>query len=621
MTQLVVRVLPDVPAIDKTFDYLVPEPLRDQVRVGDVVRIQLHGRRVGGWVTEVGVEPPPDVTLRPLARRSGLGPPPELLELADWAAWRWAGRRASFLRTASPERVVASLPAVPAPTRSSPSTGPLTSSALALPRSVLRLPPSADLANVAAAAAALGPALILCPTAAQAHRVATRLRQAGTPIAVHPQDWARGAAGTTVVGTRAAAWAPVAGLAAVVVLDEHDEAHQQEQAPTWHARDVAAERAARAGAPCVLTSPSPTLEALAWGQLLVPDRSRERAGWPVVEVVDRRDEDTGRAGLFSPSLVRLLRSEARVLCVLNRTGRSRLLACRACSELARCAACDAAVDQPEGDLVCRRCGTTRPAVCLVCGASGFKNLRAGVSRVREELEALVGEPVAELTAASEADAASTRVVVGTEAVLQRIERAEAVAFLDLDQELLAPRYRAAEQAFALVVRAARVVGASGPPQSGRSAGRLLLQTRLPEHEVVQAALHAEPSPRGRRRAGAPSAPALPAVLGPGRALRAGGGGVCRRLGAPRWRRGGRAGCRALAPPSRRPRHPLRRPGPGRPPSRSAPPRGRPTAGLARRPDPPHSPPTHPGSQLGFEVVGSCTASHPGWVEEGCRRAQ
>ncbi|MDQ2648218.1 MAG: hypothetical protein M3Z03_01545, partial [Actinomycetota bacterium] len=71
---LVVRVLPDVPAIDKTFDYLVPDPIRDQVRVGDVVRIDLHGRRVGGWVVEVGATPPPGVELRPLAKRSGRGP-------------------------------------------------------------------------------------------------------------------------------------------------------------------------------------------------------------------------------------------------------------------------------------------------------------------------------------------------------------------------------------------------------------------------------------------------------------------------------------------------------------------------------------------------------------------
>src|SRR3546814_16070077 len=65
--------------------------------------------------------------------------------------------------------------------------------------------------------------------------------------------------------------------------------------------------------------------------------------------------------------------------------------------------------------------------------------------VREELEALVGEPVEEITASSDDGAGATRVVVGTEAVLQRIGRADAVAILDLDQELLAARYRAAER--------------------------------------------------------------------------------------------------------------------------------------------------------------------------------
>ena len=488
----VVRVLPDVPAIDKTFDYLVPDDLRDQVRVGDVVRVVLHGRRVGGWVVEVEVEPVEGVALRPLAKRSGLGPPPELLALSEWAAWRWAGRRASLLRTASPARVVPALPAVIARRGTPARTGPLTDAALARPRSLLRLPPSADLANVALAAADRGPALVLCPSMAQARTVASRLRGAGHPVAAHPEGWSLGAAGATVVGTRAAAWAPVAGLAAVVVLDEHDEAHQQEQAPTWHARDVALERAGRAGVPCVLTSPSPSLEALAAADLLVPDRGRERGGWPLVEVVDRRDEEPGRAGLFSDALVRLVRGDGRVLCVLNRTGRARLLACRSCGDLARCAACDAAVEQPEGALLCRRCGTSRPALCLSCGGTSFKNLRAGVSRVREELEVLVGEPVGEISAANQDDA-STRVVVGTEALLQRIGRADAVAFLDLDQELLAPRYRAAEQAFALLARAARVVAASGPPRGGRASGRLLLQTRMPDHEVVQGAVHADPA--------------------------------------------------------------------------------------------------------------------------------
>lgn len=490
MTPLVVRVLPDVAAIDKTFDYLVPDALRDQVRVGDVVRVELHGRRVGGWIVEVGVVPPAGVALRPLAKRSGLGPAAELIDLAHWAAWRWAGRPASFLKTASPERVVGQLPPAPRPVAVAPPDHALLAAAFAGLRSVLRLPPGTNLVHVALAAAALGNALVLCPTVAMATMISTRLRRAGVIVASHPRDWALAAAGATVVGTRAAAWAPVADLAAVVVLDEHDEAHQQEQTPTWHARDVAIERARRAGVPCVLTSPCPSLEALAWGDLHAADRARDRAGWPPVEVVDRREEDPRRAGLFSDALVRLLRSDRRVLCVLNRTGRAKLLACVACGELARCARCEAAVQQPEAELRCPRCAAVRPPVCLACGASRFKNARAGVTRVREELEALVGEPVTELTAATDPAAPLSRVVVGTEAVLQRIDRADAVAFLDLDQELLAPRYRAVEQALALVARAARVVAASGPA-SGRAAGHLLLQTRSPDHEVVQAAVRAD----------------------------------------------------------------------------------------------------------------------------------
>lgn len=490
MTPLVVRVLPDVAAIDKTFDYLVPDALRDQVRVGDVVRVELHGRRVGGWIVEVGVVPPAGVALRPLAKRSGLGPAAELIDLAHWAAWRWAGRPAAFLKTASPDRVVGQLPPTPRPVAVAPPDHALLAAAVAGPRSVLRLPPATNLVHVALAAAALGNTLVLCPTVAMATTIGTRLRRAGVTVASHPRDWALGAAGATVVGTRAAAWASVADLAAVVVLDEHDEAHQQEQTPTWHARDVAIERARRAGVPCVLTSPCPSLEALAWGDLHAADRARDRAGWPPVEVVDRRDEDPRRAGLFSDALVRLLRSDRRVLCVLNRTGRAKLLACRACGELARCARCEAAVQQPESELCCPRCAALRPPVCLACGASRFKNARAGVTRVCEELEALVGEPVTELTAATDPAGPLSRVVVGTEAVLQRIDRADAVAFLDLDQELLAPRYRAVEQALALVARAARVVAASGPA-SGRAAGHLLLQTRSPDHEVVQAAVRAD----------------------------------------------------------------------------------------------------------------------------------
>ena len=120
-----------------------------------------------------------------------------------------------------------------------------------------------------------------------------------------------------------------------------------------------------------------------------------------------------------------------------------------------------------------------------------------MTRAKEELEALVGEPVDEVTATS-AQVGQTRVVIGTEAVLHRQDQVEVVAFLDLDQDLLAPRQRAAEQTMALLARAARLLG---PRDAG---GLLVLQTRQPDHEVVRALLLGDPAlvavaERDRRR--------------------------------------------------------------------------------------------------------------------------
>lgn len=503
----VVRVLPDEPAVAKTFDYVVPDKLGDHVGIGTRVRVQLGARRVGGWVVATKVSPPEGVTLKPLTRLSGHGPPRELIELAYWAAWRWAGRPASFLRTASPPRKVASLPTARPPVRSDRLRrfyGPvheLAETALSRGEAVLRLPPATDPAAAALVAAARGNALVLCPNMARVRSTVRELQRAGVQAVAYPEGWAVGAAGATVVGTRSAAWAPVGNLAAVVVVDEHDEAHAQEQAPTWHARDVAIERARRAGVACLLTSPCPSLEAQAWGPVVTPARADERSGWPVTQVVDRRGDDP-RMGLLSAELVEVMRrAQGRVVCVLNRTGRARLLACAACGEIAACERCTAALAQPNPEvLACPRCEYQRPVLCASCGAMKLKTLRRGVSRVREELEALLGEPVGELTGISAGrrarkdlpapdgvDDADRRVVVGTEAALHQVGEAEVVALLDLDQELLAPRYRAVEQAMGLVVRAARSVG-------GRAAGgRMVLQTRLADHEVVQAALHADPT--------------------------------------------------------------------------------------------------------------------------------
>jgi primosomal protein N' (replication factor Y) len=122
-------------------------------------------------------------------------------------------------------------------------------------------------------------------------------------------------------------------------------------------------------------------------------------------------------------------------------------------------------------------------------------VRPGITRVREDLAALLPRTEVAAVDATTDEIPDAAVLIGTEAVLHRVPgpaesgraesgRAESgrvglVAYLELDQELLAPRAYAAEQALWLLVRGARLLGRRGP---------LLLQTRLPDHEVVQAAI-------------------------------------------------------------------------------------------------------------------------------------
>ena len=496
------RVLPDVVGIDRAFDYVVPtsweaDGRAERVVVGSMVRIPLAGRRVDGWVTAIEVEPESGVRLVELVKLRGMGPSPELLDLAGWAAWRWAGRRVAFLRAASPERMVAA--AAKRRPRDSVPAGPRDVFDDAFDHGVatVRVAPDDDGLGVALAACRRGAALILTADTSRARHLAVALRRAGVSVALAPDEWAAAAGGATVVGTRSAAWMPMPDLAAVVVIDEHDERFKEERTPAWHAREVALERARRAGVPAVMTSAVPSLEALRAGPLLRRDRSIERDDWPIVDVLDRRNEDPTKSGPFAADLRRHIDGDRRVVCVLNRTGRARLLACAACGELVRSDDGGQIMRLVDDELVSADGSERRPVICTVCGSTALKTLRMGVERAREELEAFLGEPVDEITAASE-QRPQQRVAIGTEAVLHRVDRADVVVFLDFDQELLAVRQRAAEQAMAMISQAARLVGGRG------SGGRVVVQTRQPEHEVILAAGRGDPSlvavaERDRRR--------------------------------------------------------------------------------------------------------------------------
>ncbi len=505
----IVRVLPEEAAINKTFDYEVPPSMSgaELVRIGTEVRIELHGRRTGGWVVATDVEPLPGVTIKPLSKIRGIGPPASVVDIATWAAWRWGGRPAQVLRFAAPPLAVRHLPARPARTVNAQvaATDPLVrllQPHLTVDSSgvhVVQTPPGLDRSSLILACTNFGGAagaLIVTASLTLAANLERRLRRGGISTALLPHDWAAAATGgRVVIGARNAAFAPIDRPGIILVVDEHDEAHQDERTPTWHARDVAIERARRLGIPCVLTSAHPTPEAIAAASFVHRlDRSTERAAWPRVDIIDRSIEEPGRHRLISPRLVESLRTDERVVCILNRTGRARMMACASCGDVASCEKCEAAVHQLTDAkiLLCPRCEAQRPVVCRSCGGATMKNLRLGTSRAREELEALALRPVGEVSGevtAEHSSALDCAVLVGTEALLHRVDRASTVMFLDADGDLLAPRLRAAEHTMSMFSRAARLLVAR---RSG-SAGRLIVQTRQPRHPAFIALALGDPT--------------------------------------------------------------------------------------------------------------------------------
>jgi primosomal protein N' (replication factor Y) (superfamily II helicase) len=509
----VVRVLPDEAAIDRVFDYWLPDSLAhaESVRIGTMVRAPLHGRRIGGWITGIDVEPPAGVQLADIAKIRGYGPPADVVALCEWVAWRWAGRLANVMRFASPGGAVVGLPQAPnrwrVPTGQSDDLAAAAVGAAATSASasddrwrpvVVRWPPSLAMMPLVRTAVAHvaeqgGSALIVLPDAARVDAAARALRSDGVPVAVMPFDWARAAAGNAVViGPRGTVFAPPVDVAIAVLIDEHDDALVDERVPTWHARDVLVERCRRGNIPCVLASPCPSVDALAMlktsADLVVAARAVERAGWSAVRVIDRTTEDPKRRPTVCDAALAALRLPGRTIAVVNRTGSGSLLTCRSCQHIASCERCGAAVREDERNgqslLVCPVCATSRPVVCAHCGGARFAVRRGGTAKLKRDLEASLVEPVGEVTATT-TELPDERVLVGTEAVLRRVSKAAAVVFVDLDIDLLAPRFRAPEHALALVARACRVVG-------GRE-GQVVVQTTAADHQALEAVRHADPS--------------------------------------------------------------------------------------------------------------------------------
>lgn len=315
-----------------------------------------------------------------------------------------------------------------------------------------------------------------------------------------------------VVGARSAIFAPLENVGIIVVDEEHEGSYKNGEAPRYHARDVAAVRARHEGAQLVLGTATPSLEA--WSRveggaierLSLPERVGARP-LPPVEIVDLRKagrlENTGAlpwSHALDEGIARALAREEQVLLLLNRRGFASFLQCESCGAVEECPNCSIAltVHQTPPRLTCHYCAHTAPlpSACRACGHAVVTMKGVGT----QQLERLLGErfPTARL-ARMDLDTTSTKwshhrilgavergevdILLGTQMIAKGLDfpNVTLVGVVDADVGLHLPDFRAAERTFQLL---AQVAGRAG---RGPKGGRVLIQTRNPEHHAIRRA--------------------------------------------------------------------------------------------------------------------------------------
>jgi primosomal protein N' (replication factor Y) len=372
-------------------------------------------------------------------------------------------------------------------------------------------------------------ALVLLPEIALTSQVLERFqRRFGRPPAVWHSEigsaarrrlWRRIAEGREpiVIGARSALFLPLPSLGLIVVDEEHDGSFKQEEGVAYQARDMAIARARFEDCPVILVSATPALET-AWqahhggapgrrvdgaGHLILPAR-HGGAAMPEVGLVDLRQDRPPRGAWLAPTLRAALRDTLaageQALLFLNRRGFAPLTLCRACGHRLRCPNCSAwlVTHRLRQRLLCHHCGYGRavPGHCPECGTlDALVACGPGVERLAEEVAGLLPEArSAILTSdrpASPSEAAALLramrdhrldLLIGTQIIAKghHFPDLTLVGVADGDLGLSGGDLRAAERQFQLLYQVAGRAGRGARP------GRVLIQTHLPEHPVMQA---------------------------------------------------------------------------------------------------------------------------------------
>ncbi|MDZ4199567.1 MAG: primosomal protein N', partial [Kiritimatiellia bacterium] len=315
------------------------------------------------------------------------------------------------------------------------------------------------------------------------------------------------------IGARSALFAPVQPLGLIVVDEEHEHSYKQEEAPRYHARDVAVMRGLREGCPVVLGSATPSLESwknAAIGKYLLAQMSHrvDHRSMPVIRIVDMRGETAreGRAHVLSRDLThaiaeRLSRGEQTIL-FLNRRGFSSSLICPKCGYVARCSHCSISLTYHKKSqrLLCHLCGAEGPVPVLCpdpnCRDPAIRYAGVGTERIEEILgrvfpRARVARMDSDTMTRKEAyretlgafRTGRLDILVGTQMIAKGLDfpNVTLVGVVHADLSLHIPDFRAGERTFQMLTQ---VAGRAG---RGDLAGEVIIQTHTPFHPAIQAA--------------------------------------------------------------------------------------------------------------------------------------